>query len=129
MFYFFNGIMYLVVILFLSLYFKKEKTYFSFIIILFNMNLSIILLINNINVLWQLLFSLISIVLYNFINLFNKENKEVILINHGVINFHEVISYYNYQKLMCYLKLRKIKLEDVLYCIKSNHHLVVVKNH
>lgn len=127
MFYFFNGLMYLTVILFLGLYFRKEINYFSFLIILFNMNLSIIMILKNINVLWEILFSLISIILYYFINLFNKENKEVILINHGIINFNKVINYYNYQKLMCYLKLRKIKLEDVLYCIKSNHRLVVVK--
>ena len=128
MFYFIiNVLMYLVMLLIIIKYFKKMDL-ISFIIILFNMNIYVIFLEKNLNFLYGLMISVLSIVFYKFINLFKNDNQDIILVHHGNINFHELINNYSYSKLASYLKRHKINLDEIEYCIKNNNHLTVIKN-
>lgn len=128
MFYFIiNVLMYLVMLLIIIKYFKKMDL-ISFIIILFNMNIYVIFLEKDLNFLYGLMISILSIVFYKFINLFKKDNQDIILVHNGNINFHELINNYSYSKLANYLKRHKINLDEIEYCIKNNNHLTVIKN-
>jgi len=127
-YFFINILMYLVTILFLVKYFQNKMSITSFIIILFNMNTFFIFIYQNINYLYGLLLLIISLILYYFINLFDLQNKEIILIKNGNINFHEIINNYGYYHLINYLKRHHIKLEEVNYCLKRGHKLIIIKN-
>ena len=120
--------MYLFINIFLAFYFKDKLNIYTFLILLFNLNISFYLLYLDINFLYFLLLSLLSILIYQFFLLFRKKDKEIILIKDGNINFHEVINYYSFNKLNIYLKLRNIKLDEIEYCIKKNNHLFIIKN-
>ncbi len=127
-YFFINILMYLVTILLLISFFYKRMTITSFIIILFNMNVYFFFIYQNINFLYGLLFLLISLILYYFVEIIIKESKEVLLIQKGNINFHEVISNYSSQRLINYLKHHKIKLDEVDYCLKRGNRLTTIKN-
>jgi len=123
-----NISMYLIINIILVLYFKNKFNIFTFIIILFNLNISFFFIYKDINYIYFIFISLLSILFYNFIYVFNHNNKEIILIREGNINFHEVIENYSFNKLYLYLKLRNIKLDEINYCIKKNNHLIIIKN-
>ena len=125
---FFNVIMYLIILLLLIMFFKNKVNIFSFLILLFNLDIYFLFIYLNINIVYGILTGIISIILYLFVVSFDKEDEESILIKNGNINFHEVIKHYSYHKLFNYLKLRKIKLDEIEYCIKSNNRLIVIKN-
>lgn len=112
----------------LVLYFKNKFNIFTFIIVLFNLNISFFFIYKDINYIYFIFISLLSIIFYNFISIFNQNNREIILIKEGNINFHEVIENYSFNKLCLYLKLRNIKLDEINYCIKKNNHLIIIKN-
>lgn len=127
-YFFINTLMYLVITMFLVKYFQDKMTITSFIIILFNMNVFFFFIYKNINFIYGLLFLIISLILYYFISLFIKDSKEVILIQNGNINFHEIINNYSYQRLIKYLKKHNIKLSDVNYCLKRGNKLTVIQD-
>ena len=125
-YFFINVLMYLVLILLLIKYFNSKMNITSFLVILFNMNVYFLFIYKDINFIYGLFMAILSIILYYFSSLFGKQ--EIILINNGKINFHEVINNYGFSKLISYLKDRNIKLDEVLYCFLKNHKLIVVKN-
>ena len=127
-YFFINIIMYLMIITLLLIYFKNKMSVNSFIIILFNMNVFVLFIYQNINFVYGLIVLFVSLVIYYFSNLFTKEYNEIILIKDGNINFHELINNYSYYKLINYLKIRNYKLDEIAYCIKKGHHIVVIKN-
>ena len=127
-YFFINILMYLVMELLLAIYFYHKITITSFIIVLFNMNVYFFFIYKNINFIYGLLFLIISLILYYFINLLIKENKEVLLIQKGNINFHEVITNYSYQKLINYLKHHKVKLDEVDYCLKRGNRITIIRD-
>lgn len=100
----------------------------SFVIILFNINTSFFFIFLNYDTIYLLFTILLSIIIYNFIVLFNKKDNEIVLIKDGNINFHEVIENYSLTRLISYLKIRNIRLDEVAYCIKNNNRLTVIKN-
>lgn len=127
-YFFLNIVMYLVINGFMIVYFKNRMNLFSFLLVLFNMNLSFILIMLDYNFIYDIFFSLITLLFYHFFTLWEKSNKEIVLIKDGNINFHNLINYYSFNKLWLYLKIRNIKLDEVAYCIKSNHGLIIIKN-
>lgn len=128
MFYFINIMMYLVNIIILVSYLEKKKSFLSLIMILFNLQLSFILIYLNYNFLYGILSSIISITFFKFLEAFKENNNEVILIKEGNVNFHNIVNYYSFFKLMNYLKRRHVHLEEVEYCLKKNNHLIIIKN-
>lgn len=126
--FFVNTVMYLIVLLMLIGFFKNKMNIMSFLIILFNMNVYFIFILKNISFFYGLITFLVSVILYHFYYLFNTSKSEYILIKDGNINFHEVISYYSFKKLINYLKIRHIRLDEIAYCIKRDNHLIVIKN-
>lgn len=127
-YFFINIIMYLVIISFLLVYFKNKMTINSLIVILFNMNVFFLFIYKNINFIYGLIVLLFSLVFYYFSNTFTKEYQEIILIKDGNINFHELINNYSYYKLVNYLKIHHLKLDEIAYCIKKGNRLTVIKN-
>ena len=127
-YFFINVMMYLIIVAFLIKYFQNKMTITSLIIILFNLNIYFFFIYRDINFMYGLLFFTFSITLYQFINLFDKQQKEVILISNGNINFHEIINHYSYHRLINYLKKRHIKLSEVDYCLKIGNKLTIIKN-
>ena len=128
MFSFINIMMYLINIIVLVNYFEKKKIFLSLIIILFNLQLSLFLIYLNFNFIYGTLSSIISIILFKFLEVIKKDSNEVILIKDGNVNFHNIVNYYSYFKLMNYLKRRHIKLDEIEYCLKKNNHLIIIKN-
>ena len=127
-YFFINILMYLLIILLLIRYFINRMNIISFCVILFNMNVFLFFIYQNINFLYGILVSIVSIILLYFIELFNKDSKEIVLIKDGNINFHELINNYSYFKLISYLKLHHYHLDEIAYCIKKNNHLTIIKN-
>ncbi len=128
MFSFINIIMYLVNIIVLVNYFEKKKIFLSLIIVLFNLQLSFFLIYLKYNFIYGTLSSIISIILFKFLEVTKKDSDEVILIKDGNVNFHNIVNYYSYFKLLNYLKRRHIKLDEIEYCLKKNNHLIIIKN-
>ncbi len=114
--------------MFLIKYFSNRMNITNFMIILFNMNVFFLFIYQNINFFYGLLYALISLIASYFSDLFKKNSHEVILIKDGNINFHELVNHYSYYKLINYLKWRRIKLNEVAYCIMKNNHLTIIKN-
>ena len=116
-----------------SLFRKKEIKILEILILLFIFNLCLYSFIFNINILNVLLgsiFILISYYLYVFLE--NKQiNKKIfkqnILINRGMINFHELIKVgYSYDELIYQLKKRGIDNPcNIDYCIKQGNELII----
>ena len=127
-YFFINIIMYLIIIMILVKYLKNNINIFTFIIILFNMNTSFVFIYQNVNFIYELLVLIISLIIYYFINLFNKVDEEIVLIKDGNINFHELVNNYSYHKLIRYLKIHHLKLNEITYCIKKGSRLVIIKN-
>ena len=127
-YFFINIIMYLILILLLIRYFRNKANVTSFMLILFNMNVYFMFIYQDINFVYGIIVLIISLILYSFFMLFNKQNKEVILIKDGNINFHELIENYSYRSLINYLKFRHLKLDEIAYLIKNSNGLTVIKN-
>ena len=126
-YFFINIILYLLTILFLVQYFYHKMTINSFIIIIFNMNVFFFFIYQNINYIYGLLFLIISLIMYYFINSITNANKEIILIQNGNINIHKVLNNYSYHKLVSYLKKHHIELNEVKLCLKKGNNLTIIK--
>ena len=127
-YFFLNIIMYFVIIMFLIKIFYSKLNIINFMIILFNMNISFILIYKNVNFIYGVMIAAVSIISSYFFNLVDTNKNEVILIKDGNINFHELINNYSYYKLVRYLKLHHISLDEVAYFIKKNNNITVIKN-
>ena len=127
-YFFINVLMYLVLIFFLVKYLKYQMNTISFIVMLFNVNIFSIMIYQNINFIYGIMVCIISLISLYFFNMFTKDNKEIILIKNGNINFHELLNNYSYYRLVNYLRLHRIHLDEVAYCIKKNNNLLVIKN-
>lgn len=127
-YFFLNIVMYLIILMFLIRFFYSRLTIISFIIILFNMNCYFFFIYKNLNFLYGLLLLIMSITIDYLVNIYDKNNKEVVLIKNGNINFHEVINNYSYHKLINYLKRHHIKLNEVNYCLKQGMKITIIKN-
>ena len=125
---FFNILMYFIINMIFVLIIKNKINIYSFIILLFHLNLSFYFIYNSINFLYFLIFSIISLLIYKTIFYYNDYQEEIILIKDGNINFHNLIKYYNYHKLLRYLKIRNIKLDEITYCLLKNNHLIIIKD-
>ena len=127
-YFFMNILMYLVIILLLIRILYYKMNIINFIIILFNVNIAFILIYKNINFLYGIIIAIISLICSYFFNLLITDNKEIILIKDGNINFHELVNNYSYYRLIRYLKLHHISLDEVAYLIKKNNNITVIKN-
>ena len=134
-YFFINMIMYILLIIMLYKYFERTRiSLLDFLLLLFNANVYLILLFNNFNFLYGAFFSLSTIIIkkayyYFSNNIKNDNNKEVILIKEGLINFHELVkNNYSYNKLVKYLKRKKIMLDEIEYCFLKDNKLMIVKN-
>lgn len=134
-YFFINMIMYILLIIMLYKYFERTRiSLLDFLLLLFNANVYLILLFNNFNFLYGTFFSLSTIIIkkayYCFSNnIKNDNNKEVILIKEGLINFHELVkNNYSYNKLVKYLKRKKIMLDEIEYCFLKDNKLMIIKN-
>ena len=115
---------------------RNEITILETIIILFIFNICLIGLYNSINIIYIVILSLIVIscyYLYKFLyklNIDKKYNPDKVLINRGIINFHELIKEnYSLDTLIYNLKRKGIDNPSLVdYCIKKNNDLIIFKN-
>ena len=129
MIYFFvNIVMYLVIIFFLIKYLLKRMNVISFVMIIFNMNIYLFFIYKSINFFYGILVAIVSLILIYFLNMFSDNNNEIILIKDGNINFHELINHYSYNRLVNYLRLHHITLDEIAYCVKKNNNLTIIRN-
>ena len=137
MFYFFIQIITsLIIIIFTYHIFKKnEITILETIILLFIFNICLFGLYNSLNVIYIIILSLIVIscyYLYKYLyklNLDKKCNPDKVLINRGIINFHELIKEnYSLDTLIYNLKRKGIKDPSLVdYCIKKDNDLIIFR--
>ena len=115
-------------------YFERTRiSILDFLLLLFNANVYLIFLFNDLNFLYGLLFSLSTIIIkkayYYFSSVKNNKQEEVVLIKEGLINFHELVkNNYSYNKLIKYLKRKKIMLDEIEYCFLKDNRLIIIKN-
>ncbi len=127
-YFFINILIYLVINLVIVYYFRKRINIYSFLIILFNLNISFFFIYKEINIIYFILIVILSILLYNLLNINIKNDKEVIIVKNGNINFHELINNYSYFKFVNYLKIHHLKLDEIKYFIKKGNDIIVIKN-
>jgi len=133
MIYFINMLMYTFLIIMLYQYFNKTKiTILDFLLLLITVNIYTIFIFYNLNFLYGFFFSIIVIIIKKlyFLIINNKKiEKESILIKEGLINFHTLVeNNYSYNKLIKFLKKRKINLDEIEYCFLKNDDLLIIKN-
>ena len=126
--FFLNIMMYLIVLTGLMYYFHYKMSLYRLIFILFNLNISFLLIYLDINVIYEIMIALITIILDLFINSFKKEEEDIVLIQNGNLLFQKIVKYYSYSKLISYLRKKKISLDEIACCIKSNNRLIIIKN-
>ena len=132
-YFYINLVMYSLLIVILYKYFNRVKiTILDFLLLFFNINLYLILLFKDFNFIYGLISSILIILIKELSLLLFKEkknSKEIFLIKEGIINFHELVNNnYSYNKLINYLKRKKIKLDEIEYCILKDNKLTIIKN-
>jgi len=132
-YFYINLVMYSLLIVILYKYFNRVKiTILDFLLLFFNINLYLILLFKDFNFIYGLISSILIILIKELCLLLFKEKKyekQIFLIKEGIINFHELVNNnYSYDKLINYLKRKKIKLDEIEYCILNNNKLTIIKN-
>lgn len=127
-YFFINIMMYLIITIFLIKTLLNSMNIVNFIIVLFNMNIYLFFIYRNINFFYGILVAILSVIIISILGMISTSNEEVILIKDGNINFHELIKHYSYHRLVNYLKLRNISLDEIAYCIKKRNNLVIIKN-
>ena len=131
-YFYINLVMYSLLIVILYKYFNRVKiTILDFLLLFFNINLYLILLFKDFSFIYGLISSILIILIKELSLLLfkDKNNKEIFLIKEGIINFHELVNNnYSYNKLINYLKKKKIKLDEIEYCILKNNELTLIKN-
>ena len=125
---FFNILMYFIINMMMVFIMKNKINIYNFIIFLFHLNLSFFFIYHDVNFIYFLLFSISTILIYKIIFYYKEQGEEIILIKDGNINFHNLLQYYSYQKLVNYLKIRNIKLDEISYFILRNNHLIIIKD-
>ena len=125
---FINIMMYLIITIFLIRSLSHSMNIVNFIIVLFNMNIYLFFIYRNINFFYGILIAILSVIIISILGMISTSNEEVILIKDGNINFHELIKHYSYHRLVNYLKLRHISLDEIAYCIKKRNNLVIIRN-
>ena len=114
----------------------KEINILEVIILLFIFNINIFSLYMEFNILYTIFLSLIVILIYYLykflyqVNINKKViNEDKILINRGIINFHELIKEnYSYESLIFNLKKKGISSPNLVdYCVKVGNDLLVFK--
>lgn len=116
-----------------SFFHKKEIKVLEIITLLFLFHIGILSIYLNINMFIMLLSSLLIISIYYFYKymetkeIIQKLPKDIILINRGIVNFHELVSSgYDYDEFIYELKKRGIKnFDDIDYCVKKNNDLII----
>lgn len=137
MFYFIFKIFISLIILLLifHIFNKKEITILEIIIMLFVFNIIIFSLYNNLGILFVIISSILILLIYSlymFLYISSLEKKaliDTVLINRGIINFHELIKEnYSYEKLILNLKKKGIDNPSLVdYCIKKENDLIVFR--
>ena len=132
-YFYINLVMYSLLIVILYKYFNRVKiTILDFLLLFFNINLYLILLFKDFNFIYGLISSILIILIKELSLLLFKEKKhekQIFLIKEGIINFHELVNNnYSYDKLINYLKRKKIKLDEIEYCILKDNKLTIIKN-
>jgi len=131
-YFYINLVMYSLLIVILYKYFNRVKiTILDFLLLFFNINLYLILLFKDFNFIHGIISSILIILIKELSLLLFKEknNKEIFLIKEGIINFHELVNNnYSYDKLINYLKRKRIKLDEIEYCILKDSKLTIIKN-
>ena len=138
MFYFFIKIFISLLIIFSIYHFfsQKEITILEILVLSFIFNICTFSLFYNINVLYMMISSLLVFVFYFlYVFLYKKSiSKKIldgdkVLINRGIINFHELIKEnYSYDTLLFQLKKRGIANPSLVdYCIKKGNDLIIFK--
>ena len=128
-----NLVMYSLLIVVLYKYFNRVKiTILDFLLLFFNINLYLILLFKDFNFIYGIISSILIILIKELSLLLFKEKKhekQIFLIKEGIINFHELVNNnYSYDKLINYLKRKRIKLDEIEYCILKDSKLTIIKN-
>ena len=116
-----------------SLFQKKEIKILEILVLLFIFHLCLCSFILNLNIINIFLGSILILSIYYLYLFLEKKEinkkipKENILINRGIINFHELIKVgYSYYDLIYKLKKKGIDNPDeVDYCIKQNDDLII----
>lgn len=131
-YFYINLVMYSLLIVILYKYFNRVKiTILDFLLLFFNINLYLILLFKDFNFIYGIISSILIILIKELSLLLfkDKNNKEIFLIKEGIINFHELVNNnYSYDKLINYLKRKRIKLDEIEYCILKDNKLTIIKN-
>ena len=132
-YFYINLVMYSLLIVILYKYFNRVKiTILDFLLLFFNINLYLILLFKDFNFIYGLISSILIILIKELSLLLFKEKKhekQIFLIKEGIINFHELVNNnYSYDKLINYLKRKRIKLDEIEYCILKDKRLTIIKN-
>lgn len=137
MFYFFLNIMFYFLLIMVVYYYlsRKRLSILDFLIILFLFNIYFILILKEINILIGFLVTLIVLLiknLYQYLYTNNKKSikKEMVLVNHGQINFRGLIdNQYSYHKLIKNLHRKGIKdVSEIDYCALYNNELIVFQS-
>ena len=132
-YFYINLVMYSLLIVLLYKYFNRVKiTILDFLLLFFNINLYLILLFKDFNFIYGLISSILIILIKELSLLLfkdKKHEKQIFLIKEGIINFHELVNNnYSYDKLINYLKRKRIKLDEIEYCILKDKRLTIIKN-
>ena len=125
---FFNVLMYFLIDIMIAFIMKNKINVYTFIILIFHLNLSFFFIYHDINFIYFLLFTISTIIIYKIIIYYQNHDDEIILIKDGNINFHNLITYYSYQKLINYFKIRHIKLDEIFFCFLKNNNLIIIKD-
>jgi len=125
---FFNVLMYFFINMLMVFILKNKINIYTFVILIFHLNLSFFFIYHDVNFIYFLLFSVVSFLLYKVVFYYQSMNEDIILIKDGNINFHNLVKYYSYQKLINYLKIRNIKLDEISFCILKDNRLVIIKD-
>lgn len=129
-----NIFVYMIFIVFYYLYLSLKKiTILDFVLLVFNMNLYVIFILKDIHFFIGLLCSLVIILVkelcLSLFKVIKKDIKEIVLIKNGMIDFHSIVSNkIDFHKLVKDIKKRKIRIDEIEYCLKKDDDLIIVKN-
>lgn len=124
----------MIFIVFYYLYLSLKKiTILDFVLLVFNMNLYVIFILKDIHFFIGLLCSLVIILVkelcLSLFKVIKKDIKEIVLIKNGMIDFHSIVSNkIDFHKLVKDIKKRKIRIDEIEYCLKKDDDLIIVKN-
>ena len=137
MFYFIFKILfyYFLILICFHIFNKRRITILEIIILLFIFHICIVSYYQKINILITSLLSILLVSIYYFYkylydNYLNKKNDlDKVIINRGIINFHELLSEnYTYDSFLYELKRKGISSPNsVDYCVKRGNDLIIFR--